>query len=336
MKHNSFTLILFSFFLTSLFYGCQPQAKEKKIDSAFEILDEEAYKIFSLDAQIEVLDSGYTWTEGPLWLKDQNRLLFNDIPPNKTFSWSEKEGTQEYLHPSGYTSEVPRGGEPGANGLLLNGEGKLILCQHGDRRIAMMDSTIDNPSSNFSTIVGSYQGKRFSSPNDAIFSKAGNLYFTDPPYGLASPEEQETNFNGVYRYSTDGKVSVIDSTLTRPNGIAFSPDEKTLYVANSDPQKAIWMSYQIDDATGDYTEKKIFFDATKTAQNENGLPDGLKVSDQGYIFATGPGGVWVFNPSGKAIAKIRTGQATSNCAFGPNQDVLYMTADDYLMRAIFK
>ncbi len=316
--------------------GCQSKIKSKKIDDAFEILDDEAFKIFSASAQIEVLDSGFTWTEGPLWLKETNQLLFNDIPPNKTFSWSEKEGTKLYLDPSGYTSDIPRKGEPGANGLLLDADGQLVLCQHGDRRMAKMNSSIDKPSSTFTTIIDNYNGKKFSSPNDAIYSRSGNLYFTDPPYGLASPDLQETTFNGVYKYSRKGKLSIIDSTLTRPNGIAFSPDEGTLYVANSDPERAIWMKYTMNQTTGKFSKKEVFFDATENAKTEKGLPDGLKVNDQGYIFATGPGGVWVFNPNGKAIARIKTGQATSNCAFGPNQGVLYITADDYLMRATFK
>ena len=334
--HNSKLTILLAGFMTILIIGCMAPKTPDKIDKAFEILDDEAYKIFSTTAQMEVLDSGFIWTEGPLWLHKSEQLLFNDIPANKTFSWSEKEGTKVYLSSSGYTSDLSREGEPGANGLLLNSNGELVLCQHGDRRMAKMNTSIDNPSSSFTTIIDQYQGKKLSSPNDATYSKAGNLYFTDPPYGLSSPDKQETAFNGVYRYTKDGKLSVIDSTLTRPNGIAFSPEGKTLYVANSDPNRAIWMSYNMDDNTGEYSGKKMFFDATKNAKTEKGLPDGLKVSDKGYIFASGPGGIWVFNPDGKAIARIKTGQATSNCAFGPNQDILYMTADDYLMRATFK
>ena len=329
---NSKTLFFAGFTIIAILCEC----KETKVDDAFEIMDDEAHLIFSPTAQIEVLDSGFTWTEGPLWLNKTEQLLFNDIPSNKTFSWSEKEGTKVYLNPSGYTIDVPREGEPGANGLILNSDGQLVLCQHGDRRMAVMDAPLDNPASNFKTITDQYRGKKFSSPNDAIYSSVGNLYFTDPPYGLSSPDKQETTFNGVYRLTKNGKLSVIDSTLTRPNGIAFSPDEKTLYVANSDPNRAIWMSYAIDDKTGTVSNSKVFYDVTENAKTEKGLPDGLKINDKGYIFATGPGGVWVFNPLGNAIAKIKTGQATSNCAFGSSQNLLFMTADDYLMRATFK
>ncbi|MEM9546544.1 MAG: SMP-30/gluconolactonase/LRE family protein [Bacteroidota bacterium] len=312
------------------------KALKKMNDPAFEILDEEAYKIFDVNAQLEVLDSGYIWTEGPLWLKATNQLLFNDIPANKTYVWSESEGTKVYLSPSGYTSDLSRNGEPGANGLVLNAEGKLILCQHGDRRVALMNAPIESPTSDFTTIVDNYKGEKFSSPNDATFSKHGNLYFTDPPYGLSNPEDQETSFNGVYRFSKDGNLTVIDSTLTRPNGIAFSPDHKTLYVANSDPNLAIWMKYNMNDKTGIQGSKTIFFNATEYTKTDKGLPDGLKVNSQGYVFATGPGGVWVFNPDGKALARIKTGQATSNCAFGASENVLYLTADDYIMRATFQ
>lgn len=335
MSHSQLLMLLI-FAICISFYACKSPQVSQEIDKAFEIIDEEAYQIFSKSAQLEVLDSGFIWTEGPLWVSETNELLFNDIPQNKTFSWSQKSGTNVYLSPSGYTGEAAQGGETGANGLLLNNDGQLILCQHGDRRMAIMESTVNQPSASYSTIISKYQDKKFNSPNDATISKAGNLYFTDPPYGLASPDQQETTFNGVYRYSINGVLTVIDSTLTRPNGIAFSPDEKYLYVANSDPANAIWVRYSIDEKTGNVTKKENFFDATEFAKNEKGLPDGLKINDKGYIFATGPGGVWVFNPSGIAIAKIRTGQATSNCSFGANQDLLYITADDYIMRATFK
>jgi len=329
--------ILFLFLASTLLHiGCKPTQSTPTMSSTFEILDEEAYKIFDNSAQVEVLDSGFTWVEGPLWIKESEQLLFNDIPTNKTYVWSAKKGTQVYLDPAGYTSDIPRKGEPGANGLILNNADKLVLCQHGDRRMAMMNRPTSNPASDFSTLVDNYQGKRFSSPNDATYSSRGNLYFTDPPYGLASPDLQEISFNGVYRFSKDSVLSVLDSTLTRPNGIAFSPDEKILYVANSDPNRAIWMRYELDDHTGVYSTKSIFYDVTENAKTEKGLPDGLKVNDQGYIFATGPGGVWVFNPDGKALARIKTGQATSNCAFGSDQNTLFMTADDYLMKATFK
>ena len=319
-----------------LFYGCNTPKVTEKMDIAFEILDDEAFKIFSASAHLEVLDSGFVWTEGPLWLPTTNQLLFNDIPVNKTYSWSENEGTKVYLSPSGHSGTVPREGIPGANGLLLDSDGNLVLCQHGSRQMVKMNAPLDKPISNFTTIIAEYQDKKFSSPNDATFSQRGNLYFTDPPYGLGSPDQQETHFNGVYRYSIDGKLSVIDSTLTRPNGIAFSPDEKDLYVANSDPKNAIWVKYSIDDVSGSVSKKEEFYNSTENVAKEKGLPDGLKINDAGYVFATGPGGVWVFNPSGKVIAKIRTGQSTSNCAFGPNQNILYITADDYIMKATFK
>ena len=306
------------------------------MDPAFEILTDEAYKVIQSTAKLEVVDSGYNWTEGPLWLDGLNTLVFNDIPANTTYAWSEGNDTKIFLKPSGYTAEDARGGEPGANGLLLNNDGELVLCQHGDRRMAKMNTSINDPQSDFTTIVDSFDGKRLSSPNDATYSKSGNLYFTDPPYGLYDPSLQETSFNGVYRFSNEGELSLLDSTLTRPNGIAFAPDEKTLYVANSDPERAIWMSYTIDEKSGTYSDKKVFFDATQYTKTEKGLPDGLKVNDEGYIFASGPGGIWIFNPEGTAIARIKTGQATSNCAFGKSQDILFMTADDYVMRATLK
>lgn len=333
---NTSNLVAIYFILSSFCIMNCTSKPPQKMDMAFEIIDEEAHKLFSAEAQLEVLDSGFVWTEGPLWLPEQKILLFNDIPANKTYSWSEASGTEVYLDPSGYTHEDAREGEPGANGLLLNTNNQLLLCQHGNRQIALMDAPLDKPSSNFETVVGSFKGKQFSSPNDATISKSGNIYFTDPPYGLAHPDLQETDFNGVYRYSKEGELTLLDSTLTRPNGVAFTPDEKYLIVANSDPQQATWTKYTIDEASGEVSKKEVLYDATQNATSEKGLPDGLKINDDGYVFATGPGGIWVFNPNGKVLAKIRTGQATSNCAFGPNQNTLYITADDYLMRAVFK
>ena len=286
------------------------------------------------DAVIEVLAEGFEWTEGPVWVEDGRYLLFSDIPRNRVNRWKEGEGHRVWLEPSGYTGDTPRGGEPGSNCLIMDTEDRLVLCQHGDRRMARMDAPLSAPEPVFATLADRYDGNRFNSPNDAVYDSQGALYFTDPPYGL--PEgpgdpTQETPFNGVYRLSTDGVVTLLTDELSRPNGIALSPDERTLYVANSDPGRAIWMAYdRLPD--GSIANGRVFFDATEWVPERLGLPDGMKVDAAGNLFATGPGGVLVFAPDGRHLGTIRTTQATANCAFDADGSTLYMTADDYLLR----
>ena len=295
-----------------------------KYDNALE-------KLISPDAKIEVLASGYVWTEGPVWVKNGNYLLFSDVPTNTIFKWKEKEGVSVFLKPSGYTGTGAYSNEPGSNGLTINQKGELVACEHGDRRVSAM------PLSNGGkrTLADNFQGKKFNSPNDVVQHSGGAYYFTDPPYGLPKQEKDlsiELPF-GVYRIETDGKVTQIVSDLTRPNGLAFSPDEKILYVAQSDPDKAIIMAYSMQ-ADGNLGKGKVFYDATPAAKEGKlrGLPDGLKVDKQGNIFTTGPGGVLVITPEAKLLGIINTGEATANCAWGDDGSTLYITADMYLCR----
>lgn len=286
----------------------------------------------------EILGEGFEWTEGPLWLEKENKLIFSDIPNNSIFEWTEKGGIKLYLKSSGYTGKAKRGGETGSNGLLLNPNGELILCQHGDRRMAKMNASLSNPKANFETLADNYNGKKFNSPNDAVFYKNGDLYFTDPPYGLEfnmDDPAKELDFQGVYKVDKTGKLTLLTKELSRPNGIAFSPDYKELYVANSDPEKAIWMVYDVDE-NGLLKNGKVFFDATDKTKDLKGLPDGMTVHPMGWIFATGPGGVLVFTPKGKHLGTIITGEATSNCTFNDDYSELFITADDYLLRVKLK
>ena len=299
-----------------------------------ERLDPAIDSLIPPDAVIEVLAEGFEWSEGPVWVEDGEYVLFSDIPPNRIYRWKEGAGHQVWLEPSGYTGDVARGGEPGSNCLLLDSEGRLVLCQHGDRRIARMDAPLTAPEPLFTTLADRYDGMRFSSPNDAVYDSRGALFFTDPPYGL--PEglgdpTQETPFNGVYRLGDDGEVTLLTDELSRPNGIALSPDERTLYIANSDPERAIWMAYDLL-PTGRIENGRVFFDATEWVPERPGLPDGLKVDQAGNLFATGPGGVLVFSPDGRHLGTIRTTQPTANCAFDGDGTALYMTADSYLLR----
>lgn len=330
--------------LPLLMLSCKQQAgnSQKETEAAttstigkIERLSPELDNLLPADAKIEALGEGYNWSEGPVWVARGGYLLFSDVPENKIFKWKEGEGVSLYLTPSGFTGKKTESGEPGSNGLALDAEGRLVLCQHGDRRVARMTSPVDQPKPEFETLADRWNGKRFNSPNDVCFDRKGNLYFTDPPYGLpkhADDPTKEIPFQGVYRRTPDGSVDLLVDSLTRPNGIALSPDEKTLYVANSDPEKALWMAYDLQ-ADGKLTNGRIFYDATPmVGEDYKGLPDGLKVSKAGIVFATGPGGVWIFKPDGTALGRINPGVPTANCALDSDEKVLYLTADMYLCR----
>jgi gluconolactonase len=280
---------------------------------------------------VEVLAGGFDWSEGPVWVKAGGHLLFSDIPKNMIWKWSEKEGLKEFLRPSGYTGmEKFTGKEPGSNGLALDPKGNLILCQHGDRRVGRLEKD-----GKFTTLADKFDGKRLNSPNDLVFKSNGDLYFTDPPYGLPgimSDPKKELPFQGVYRLKPNGELTLLTKEMTRPNGIGLSPDEKTLYVANSDPELAIWKAFPVKD-DGTLGEGKVLFDATEWVKMKKpGLPDGLKVDAKGNIFATGPGGVLVLTPAGTLLGVIATGVPTANCGFGDDGSTLYVTADKNLVR----
>ncbi len=298
-------------------------------------LDPALDSLIAPGARIEKLAQGFDWTEGPVWVANGNYLLFSDILPNRVYRWDATNGLKPFLFPSGYTGSKPRSGEIGSNGLLLDPQGRLVLCQHGDRRIARLDSTLDKPDSKFTTLAERFDGRRLNSPNDACFHKNGDLYFTDPPYGLEKniyDPAKEIAHQGVYRLSKDGTVTLLTDKMSRPNGIAFSPDQKTLYVANSDPNRAVWMAYEVLD-DGKLGKSRVLFDATPfVKRGMKGLPDGMKVDRAGNLFATGPGGVLVFNPAGNHLGTIHTGEATANCSWGDDGTVLYITADMYLCR----
>lgn len=298
-----------------------------------ERLDPALDDIIDSTATPEIIAEGFDWSEGPLWLETENMLVFSDVPKNIIYSWHPETGKGEYLTPSGYTGEEPRGGEMGSNGLTLTPDGKLALSQHGDRRIAVMDAPLSQPKSNYVTLAATYEGKKFNSPNDLVFRSNGDCFFTDPPYGLpkqADDPGKEIPFQGVYKIS-NGQVTLITDSLTRPNGIAFLKDERTLLVANSDSEKAIWYAFDLDEKDS-VVSARIFYDASKHAETEKGLPDGLKVDSQDNVFATGPGGVWIFNRKGKVLGRILIEEATSNCALSPDEKTLYITADMYVLR----
>lgn len=331
--------ILWAGICISLVLSCNTdRSKSYKTTGSIERLSPELDKIIKPGAVIEILANGFQWTEGPVWISSGNYLLFSDIPANSIYKWSKEDSIELYLKPSGYTGTDSRGGETGSNGLVLDPQGRLVMCQHGNRQMALMNAPINAPKPDFITLAGEYMGKRLNSPNDAIYSSNGDLYFTDPPYGLekqADDPAKELSFQGVYRLSGEGQLNLLDSTLSRPNGIGLSPDEHVLYVANSDAGKAIWMAYPVDE-NGNLGKGEIFYDVSRFAGKEPGLPDGLKVSKTGNLFATGPGGIWIFNPAGNLLGKIKTNDATANCAFNSDESILYITCNHSLLRVKLK
>ena len=286
-------------------------------------------ELLAKDARIEVISSGFQWAEGPVWMKDGAYLLFSDIPRNQIMKWKEGLGVSQFMKPSGYTGVADYGAEPGSNGLTVDSQGRLVACEHGDRRISRLE-----PGGGKRTLVDNYQGKRLNSPNDLVYKSNGDLYFTDPPYGLPKRENdpmRELDFFGVYRLAKDGALTLLTKEMTRPNGLAFSPDEKTLYVAQSDESKAIWMSFPVK-SDGTLGEGRVFGDVTSMVKTHPGLPDGMKVDAKGNLWATGPGGIHVFSPDGKRLGRIETGERTANCNWGDDGSTLYITADTYLCR----
>ena len=311
------------------------RAEDKKPASfgTIERLDPAFDKLVAKGAVIEPLAvDKFMWSEGPVWLKGEKALLFSDIPRNMVWKWSEKDGLTEYLKPSGYTGKSEFAGkEPGSNALAIDKQGRLLLCQHGDRRVAAWDPK----EKKFITLADKYMGKRFNSPNDLVIKSNGDIYFTDPPYGLpgdvndpANPAK-ELDFQGVFRLTPKGEVTLLTKELSRPNGLAFTPDEKFLYVGNSDEKKKIWMKYPVLE-DGTLGKGTLFFDAT--AMTGKGSPDGMKVDKDGNLWTTGPGGVLVLTKEGKHIGTLLTGVATANCVWGDDGSVLYICADKNLLR----
>ena len=277
------------------------------------------------DARIEKLADGFVFTEGPVWIEGESRLLFSDVRANTIYQWTEAEGASAFIDPV-FEGDVTGRRSISSNGLTLDAEGRLIICEHGNRLISRLEADGTR-----TTLVDRYDGKLLNSPNDAVYSTDGWLYFTDPPYGLEGLEEspmRELDFNGIYRLSPDGELQLLFADQTRPNGIALSPDERTLYVANSDANDKVWYAYDLDD--DGVSNPRVFYDVND--QTAPGAADGMTVDLAGHIFATGPGGVWIFAPDGTHLGTIQLDEVVANAAWGDDGRTLYMTASTGLYR----
>jgi len=297
-------------------------------------IDPEFSSVVSKNAKAEILADGFLWSEGPVWVESLKMFIFSDVKKNVIYKWTKEKGREVYLKPSGYTGTIPRGGELGSNGLGLNIKGQLVICQHGDRAVSIMDAPLDKPQPKFIRLALNYKGKRFNSPNDLAFLSNGDIYFTDPPYGLEKNVDdplKEAPYQGVYRISANGKITLLTDTLTRPNGIGFFPGGKTILISNSDPAKAYWYAYDLD-KNGLFTHGRIFYSANAAIKTVPGNPDGLKIDKQGHVFASGPGGIWVFNQSGKLLGKILINDLVSNCRLSGDEKTLYVTSNHRVLK----
>lgn len=303
-------------------------SKNHSFNGRIERFDPAFDRLVAAEATIEKLAEGFTWSEGPVWLNGE--LIFSDVPENIAYRWKPGATKAEiFLKPSGLLTPQPGFREPGSNGLTRDAQGRLLMCQHGERRVARYTN------GTFTSLADRFEGKRFNSPNDLVARKNGDIYFTDPSYGLegidASPLK-ELSFNGVYRIGTDGKVTLLVKHLTFPNGLAFSPDEKILYVGVSDAKATRLVAFDVA-ADGTLANERMFFDAQPLLKgSDKGLVDGLKVDRDGNVWSTGPGGVLVISPSGKMLGRINTGEATANCNWGDDGGTLYITAHMFLLR----
>ena len=303
---------------------------QDKFIGSVERLSAEIDNLIEKSAKIEILADGFEWSEGPVWSSQLNSVLFSDVPENVIYSWNEDKGLGTFTRPIGYSGKVPNLKKAGTNGLTIDADGNLIICMHGDRKITRLEKLNINRKV---TLVNSFDGNLLNSPNDLVYDSKGNLYFTDPPYGLLEGDNdklKEIEFNGVYKVSPNGDIEVLVKNLTRPNGISISNDEKILYVANSDKNNPVIMQYDLSEEGA--KNPSIFFDGRELTKKDIGLFDGLKVHPTGNVFATGPGGVLVIKENGEHIGTIRTEVRTANCAFDENFQYLYMTSDMFLTR----
>lgn len=280
------------------------------------------------DAVVEKIADGFAWAEGPVWSRKDGSLLFSDVPNNSIFNWKPSEGVKVFLKTSGYTGAEPfQGREPGSNGLAFDPQGRLVFCQHGNRSISRLEKDGSR-----TIVVDRYQGKRINSPNDVVFKSDGDMYFTDPPFGLPKSYDdpaRELDFCGVYRLSKDGRLTLMTKEALAPNGIAFSPDEKILYV--SDSKRTLWLAFDVK-PDGSLSKSRVLFDGAEAGKGKPGVADGLKVDARGNVFGAAPGGLFVIAPDGTLLGRFDFGTATGNCAWGEDGSTLFIASNTAVYR----
>jgi gluconolactonase len=297
-------------------------------EPSIERLDPALDALLDADAEIEMLGDGFTWVEGPAWNAAARELLFSEIPKNVIHAWNPEGGMRVFMQPSGYTGVADYGGEPGSNGLAFDANGDLLLCEHGDRRIARL-----TPGGGKITVADRHEGRRFNSPNDLAVHSNGAIFFTDPIYGLPHGENdpmREMDFCGVFRVDPDGAVMLLTDEIERPNGIALSPDERTLYIANSHGPRPYIFALELGE-NGVPGELRTFFD-TSTLEGR-GAPDGMKVDAAGNLWATGPGGLLILSPDARLLGRVLIHRPTANIAFGGDDGKsVFLTSSDRILR----
>jgi gluconolactonase len=307
----------------------------QKLDPSFD-------QIVPAGAVLEKVATGFNkWTEGPVWTHEGS-LLFAEIPSNNIIQWIPGQTARVFIHPSGYKGSEPfKGPEPGSNGMTLDAKGRVTVAGHAGRTVWRLESV--DPRAQVTVLADSYQGKKLNSPNDLVYKSDGSLYFTDPPYGLATQSDddpaKELQVNGVYRIPgarqqkpgtppERDKLQLVIKDLPRPNGLAFSPDEKFLYVADSG--KKLWMRYRVQ-PDGSVADGSVFLDPS--SDPAKGVPDGLRLDQKGTIYSSGPGGVWIISPEGKHIGTIKVPEVVSNVAWGDKDGkTLYITGSTSVYR----
>ena len=305
------------------------ESRAAEIPFHIDRLDPRFDQLVPKDAKLEKIADGFTWVEGPVWHKQGGYLLFSDIPANRVYKWKAGEGVTLYVKNSGYSGIAPFAGkEQGSNGLTFDAQGRLVLCRHGDRQIGRLE-----PNGTIVPLADQYDGHKINSPNDLVFKSNGDLYFTDPPFGLpkAFDDPSQAPVQGVYRLSKDGTVTLLIHDIKAPNGIAFSPDEETLYVSDVDPRRAAWLAYDVK-PDGTVANGRVFFDATRWRKDPFFGPDGFKVDRYGNIFGARPGGLSVIASDGTLLGTIETGQPTSNVAWGEDGQTLFITGGSSVYR----
>jgi gluconolactonase len=350
MKRSSLAVSAFASATLSLILLAAAPSQQETEDSAsldsttvkLDRLDPAIDQIVPKDAKLDRIATGFKWVEGPIWLNGS--LYFAEIPSDSIRKWTPGDGeVSMFITPSGYEGHTAYGGpEPGSNGMTADVHGRLTVAGHAQRDVYRLEAL--SSTGQITILANSYRGKKLNSPNDLVYRSDGSLYFTDPPYGLRTQSdkdpEKQLNVNGVYRIPgalsqqggtkpNSSELQLLISDLTRPNGITFSPDEKYLYVNNSEPKK-IWMRYRVQQ-DGSLADAKLFYDAT--SDQRPGAPDGMKVDTKGNVYSTGPGGVWIFTPEGKPLGIILMSEKAANVAWGgADRRTLYITASSSVYR----